>query len=413
MFKKMIGLFAVVAVVGGGFVFIPQAREMVTPWLPSFLAPDTPAKTAAKGDAKGKKGGARTVPVRVAAAIQRSVPIRLEGVGIVKARSTVAVKSQIEGQLIEARVREGQTVKKGDVLFRLDARPLQARLKEANAVLTRDRIAHKKAVSDFNRLKILTSQGYSPQTRHDDGQALVNTTEAAVRASEAAVELANLNLNYATIQSPIDGRVGNLLISVGNIVKANDSLPLLVITETKPVYVSFNVPERYIDELREKMTGPQLNVEVTTASDSKTVANGNLFFINNEVDASTGTIELLAQFDNAAEKLVPGQFARASVLLSTLEDAVLVPTRAIQINQQGRFVWVMKKDKTVARRKVTLGPETGANIVVASGIDPGDVVVTDGQLRLVDGISVAPKGSEEKSKKGKPKNDIVAQEGQS
>ena len=385
--------FAIIAVIAVGGAY---AHSDTRAWFADRLGLAKPAGANTQ-KASGKAGKAvRAVPVRVAVAGTRSVPVRLEGVGTVKARSTVAVKSRIEGQLIEARVREGQTVKKGDVLFRLDARPLMARLKEAEANLARDRVNHKKAISDFNRLKILSSQGYSPQTRRDDAETLVDTTRAAVRAGEAAVELANLNLDYATIRSPIDGRVGNLPVSVGNIVKANDTQPLLIITETKPVYVSFSLPERHIDALREKLAkGPAPAVEVITQASAKSVS-GRLFFINNEVDMSTGTIELQGVFENANETLVPGQFARARVLMTILDNAVVVPSRAVQINQTGHFVWVVDDKKKIQLRKVVTGPEDGAEVVIISGLKPGETVVTDGQLRLFHGASVIPQGAKAK-----------------
>lgn len=396
-------IFAIIAVVGGGAAYSqPEIRD----WLAQKLGLAKPAGANVKKVATGKAGRAvRAVSVRVAQAGTRDVPVRLEGVGVVKARSTVAVKSRIEGQLVEALVREGQTVKKGDVLFKLDARPLTAKLKEAEANLARDAVNHKKAISDFNRLKILSSQGYSPQTRRDDAETLVDTTRAAVRASEAAVEFARLNLDYATIRSPIDGRVGNILISVGNIVKANDTQPMLVITEIKPVYVSFNLPERHLDSLRQKMTAgaETLTVEVTTQALNKTVT-GKLFFINNEVDIATGTIELQGIFENADETLVPGQFARARVLMTTLVGAVVVPARAVQINQTGHFVWVVDDKKKIHLRPVAIGLEENAEVVVSKGLKPGETVVTDGQLRLFQGASVIPQGADgdKKEKKKAP-----------
>ena len=377
--------FAIIAVIAVGGAY---AHSDTRAWFADRLGLAKPAGANTQ-KASGKAGKAvRAVPVRVAVAGTRSVPVRLEGVGTVKARSTVAVKSRIEGQLIEARVREGQTVKKGDVLFRLDARPLMARLKEAEANLARDRVNHKKAISDFNRLKILSSQGYSPQTRRDDAETLVDTTRAAVRAGEAAVELANLNLDYATIRSPIDGRVGNLPVSVGNIVKANDTQPLLIITETKPVYASFGVPEQYIDRIRARMATSQLTVEVSTQASRTAAATGRLFFINNQVDTTTGTIELLARFNNDDERLVPGQFIRARILLSTLENAVLAPSRAIQINQAGHYLWVVRPDNTAEQRSVVTGPDDGDDVAINKGLRAGERVVTDGQLRLFPGARV-------------------------
>jgi len=335
---------------------------------------------------KGKR--VKTVPVLASTAIQQTVPIYLDGVGTVKARSTVTIKSQIEGQLIEALVHEGQEVRKGDILFRLDSRPLRARLKEAEAELARDKSQLDKALADLKRQTVLSSKGYSPETTRDNAAALVDAAKAAVRVSEVAVEIATLNLEYATIHSPINGRTGSILVSVGNVVKANDTQPLLVITETKPINVSFGVPERYIDVIRERMAGPPVPVEVRTQASDKDFAVGTLFFINNEVDATTGTIELLATVENADEKLVPGQFARARVELSIIENAVMVPSRALQINQQGHFVWVVKGDNSVELQRVTIGPEVDGRTVIAEGLAVGEKVVTDGQLKLFVGAKV-------------------------
>jgi multidrug efflux system membrane fusion protein len=399
---KRLFIFAIVAVVAGGAAY---SHTETRAWIAGKLGLTKSAGVNTQ-KASGKPGRAvRPVPVQVAVAGTRSVPVRLEGVGVVKARSTVAIKSRIEGQITEALVREGQRVKKGDVLFKLDARPLTARLKEAEANLARDTVNHKKAITDFNRLKILSSQGYSPQTRRDDAEALVDTTRAAVRASEAALEFARLNLDYAIIRSPIDGRVGNILISVGNIVKANDTPPILMITETKPIYVSFSLPERHIDALRQKVAaeGQAPTVEVTTQASAQSVT-GKLFFINNEVDVATGTIELQGVFENADETLVPGQFARAGVLMETLNDAVVVPSRSVQINQKGQFVWVVDDKKKIHLRMVDVGPDAGSDVVISKGLKPGETVVTDGQLRLFQGASVIPQGAggEKKEKKKAP-----------
>jgi len=372
------GLFLVVGIVST----VPALRDYVTGWLPSSFAtqPATPKAKRARG--------LRPVPVKAVAAASRDVPVHLEGVGTVKARSTVAVKSRIEGQLFEALVREGQTVRTGDILFRLDPRPHRARLKEAQAILARTLASHAKAVSDVKRLTNLSAKGYSPKTQVEDARTQVSTLAATVRAAEAAVELARLSVDYATIRSPIDGRVGSLLITPGNIVKPNDSQPLLIITETRPVYVSFGVPEKHIDELRARMAASRLAVEVSTQASRTTAAVGTLFFINNQVDPTTGTIELLARFANEDERLVPGQFVRARIRLSVLANAVLVPSRAIQINRTGQYLWVVRPDDTVELRDVATGPDDGGDTSVVRGLAAGETVVTDGQLRLFPGARV-------------------------
>jgi membrane fusion protein, multidrug efflux system len=381
MAKRLLGGLAILLIAAGIVSQVPELRNQVSGWLPSSIATQT-SKPRAK-----RKRNLRPVPVKIAVAVSRNVPIYLEGVGTIKARSTVAIKSRIEGQLFEALVREGQTVRKGDVLFRLDPRPLQAGLKEVQAILARNRASYAKAMADVKRLSNLSAKGYSPKTLVDDARTQVSTLAATVRASEAAAERTQLNLNYATIRSPINGRVGSLLITPGNIVKPNDTQPLLIITETKPVYASFAVPEQHIDEIRARMAVAQLSVEVSTQA-SRTVGSGRLFFINNQIDATTGTIELLAHFNNDDERLVPGQFIRARILLSTIENAVLVPSRAVQINQTGRFLWVVGPKNTAELRSVTMGPEDGDNLAIKQGLKPGERVVTDGQLRLFPGARV-------------------------
>jgi len=360
-----------------------QSNEQVRTWVSSLSG-------AAKGDRHAKKRTPPPAPVRVTRARTQNVPIRLEGVGNVQARSSVAVKARVDGQLFSAGVKEGQTVRKGDVLFQLDPRPFEAQLKQAEANLTRDKANLEKARSDLVRIKDLAGKGISPKAKLDEVEASVATFLAAIRSSEAAIELAKLNLDYATIRSPIDGRVGRILVAPGNMVKANDTQPLLVINEVKPIYVAFALPEQYIDELRRRMAEGPLAVEATWRGDGASTVTGELFFINNAVDTATGTIELMARFANADERLVPGQFIKASVTVATLPNAVVVPSQAVQINQKGEYVWVLKDDKTVQLRAITVGPQAGDATVVTKGLSDGEVVVTDGQLRLFPGARVAP-----------------------
>jgi membrane fusion protein, multidrug efflux system len=387
MARRVLGGLTILLLVVGVVSSVPAWRSQVASWISS-----SPADRAANPRARRKRGLA-PVPVRVAVASARKVPIHLEGVGTVKARSTVAIKSRIDGQLLDAPIREGQTVRKGDVLFHLDPRPLKARLKEAQANLARDRAKYAKGVADVKRLSRLSARGYTPKTQVEDAHTNVDTLAAAVSASEAELEIARLNLDYATIRSPIDGRLGRILVTPGNIVKANDTQALLIITQTKPIYVSFGVPEQYIDEVRRRMKVAELRVEVSTQGHTSPVAVGRLFFINNQVDTTSGTIELLASFSNKDGRLVPGQFVRARILLSTLEHAVMVPSRAIQINQTGQYVWVVRANRTAELRAVVTGPDSAGETVITKGLSPGERVVTDGQLRLFPGASVLIGGS--------------------
>lgn len=383
MARRILGGLTVLLIVIGGLVSADSAlMDRVSAWLPSWLG--------TKASAPGVQHNAelRPMPVKAAVAVSHHVPIYLDGVGTVTARSTVAIRSRIEGQLFEALVREGQTVHKGDILFRLDPRPLEAKLREIEADLAGNRARYAKAVADAKRLSNLSAKGYAPETQVDEAKTNVDTYAAAVRASEAEVELARLNLDYATIESPIDGRAGSILVTPGNIVKPDDTQPLLIIAQTKPIFVSFNVPEQYIDEIRSRMAVAELSVEVSTQASRTPVAVGKLFFINNQVDQTTGTIELRARFDNDDERLVPGQFVYARVLISTIENAVLVPSRSIQINQTGNYLWVIGPNDTVELRDVVPGPDDGGDTAITKGLAPGEKVVTDGQLRLFPGAKV-------------------------
>ena len=393
MARRIIGSLTILLIIAGIVFANPALKDRVSGWLPAFLV----AETAKSGDTEKSK--LRPVPVRVAVARTGPVATYLEGVGTVKARSTVAIKSRIEGQITEAMVREGQTVHKGDVLFRLDPRPLKAKVKEVQAILARSQASHGKAVADVKRLSNLSAKGYSPQTLVEEAKTQVDILAATVRASAAEVELAQLNLDYATIASPIDGRVGRILITPGNVVKPNDTQPLLIITETKPVYVSFGVPEQNIDIIRARMAEAELLVAVSTQASPAPVATGRLFFINNQVDTTTGTIELLAQFDNVDERLIPGQFIRARIHLSTVENAVLSPRRAVQINQNGHYLWVVLQNDTVEQRSIVTGPDSDDNISILKGLAPGERVVTDGQLKLFLGARVQINDETESQKK--------------
>ena len=375
----------------------------------SFLKPLIPAtyavamENAKKPAASPRRGGnVPAAPVRIAAVESRVVPVSLEGVGNVQARSTVAIKSRVDGQLFEAMVKDGQTVKTGDLLFRLDPRPFEAQVKQAEANLARDRANLDKAEADVGRFGELARKGISPQTRLEEATTSVNTLRAAVQATQAAIDLAKLNLSYTTIRSPLDGRVGSLLVAPGNMVKATDTQALLVITETQPIYVSFGLAEQHIPALRERFAKGRLGVAVTTQGWTGPPADGELFFINNAVDMATGTIQVMARFANVDERLLPGQFVRATVELRRIENAVTVPARAIQINQKGHYVWVMQPNNVVKSVPVTLGPEHDGRMVIESGVTIGDQVVTDGQLRLFPGAPVAPAGGDGPGK-GKPK----------
>ncbi len=390
--RRLMTLLILLAVAGSAW-YAHQSDPRVRQWLSERLGGEKP---------KAKAKSLPPAPVRLAQTKRRDVPIVLEGVGNVQARSTVAIKARVDGQLMEAVVSEGQMVKKGDLLFRLDARPFEAQLRQAEANVARDRANLDKALTDEKRFESLAQKGISPRTKLEEAETSVAALGAAIQASEAAVEIARLNLEYATIKAPIEGRVGSILLAPGNMVKANDTQAIMMLTAIKPINIAFGLPEQHIGELRTRMKAAEpLVVEASVQGDESARENGELFFINNAVDTATGTIMVMARFANAEERLVPGQFVRARVRMTTLPEAVVAPSKAIQINQAGHYAWVVKPDMTAELRPVTIGPTVGDEIVISRGLEVGESIVVDGQLRLFPGSRVAPVGGAPKSAKAK------------
>lgn len=370
------GLLVLALAAGGGLYYLTTQGEAV----------DKTAKS---------KRERSSAPVRIAKVSQQTVPVRVDAIGTVQANSVVQIKSRVEGQIMSAGFKEGQIVRKGDLLFQIDPRPFQAQLKQAEANRARDMAQLEKAKSDLERYSALSNKGYSSQQRFEEARAAVDVYTAAIRAGEQAIEIARLNLEFATIEAPVTGRAGSILVYPGNLVEANKDPPLVTINETQPIHVGFSVPEQYLAEIKRRMAGGRLHVGVTIPEDKGPPISGQVTFVDNQVDVQTGTILLKATFPNADDRLTPGQFVNVSMTLSSLENAVVIPSRALQINQNGPFVFVVKEDKTVDMRPVEVGPQAGDITVILEGAAPGETVVTDGQLRLSPGSKVAPKGAEE------------------
>lgn len=331
------------------------------------------------------------VPVLIAQAVQKTVPIQLHAIGTVEAYSTVSVRSQIDGKIAEVHFHEGENVKRGDLLVTIDPRPLQAALHQAQANLARDRAQLAQAANDEKRYGYLLEQGVGSREQSDQAHATAQALRATVMADQAAEQTAQLNLEYTQIRSPIDGRTGNLMLHPGNLVKANDSASaIVVINQLKPIYVDFNVPEKDLDEVRRDMTGHQLAVLVRPRSRELQAASesGTLNFIDNAVNANTGTFELKGLFANERERLWPGQFVDVTLTLSELPDTILVPSQAVQTGQDGSFVFLVGHDMSVTPRPVVVGDSLDGQTVIKSGIKAGETVVTDGQLRLFPGARV-------------------------
>lgn len=329
------------------------------------------------------------VPVTVATASTKSVPVRLHAIGTVEAYSTVTIKSQVDGIIQKVHFREGQDVKAGDLLFSIDPRPFQAQLDQAQANLARDAAQAKNAQAQAARYASLYQSGIVSKDQYDTYQTNFAALQAAVRADKAAVETAKLNLSYCTIRSPIDGRTGSLLVHAGNLIKVNDT-SLLVINRIEPIYVDFSVPEQDLEDIKKFMAERRLPVEAAVAHDPNRV-EGVLDFVNNSVDNSTGTIMLKGLFSNHRRRLWPGQFVDVYLQLTSQPDATVVPSQAVQTGQKGLYIYVVKSDKTVEVRPVQVGSTYQGDTVIEKGITPGDEVVTDGQLLLRPGAKVTIK----------------------
>jgi multidrug efflux system membrane fusion protein len=334
------------------------------------------------------------VPVLIAQAVLKTVPVQLHAIGTVEAYSTVSVRSQVDGKIAEAHFHEGQDVKKGDLLITIDPRPFEAALRQAEANLARDRAQLAQAANDEKRFAYLLEQGVGSREQSDQAHANAQALRATVMADEAAVQTAKINLEYTEIRSPIDGRTGNLMLHPGNLVKANDATGAIVtINQIKPIYVDFNVPEKDLDEVRRDMNGHQLAVLARPRSRELEPApeDGTLSFIDNTVNATTGTFELKGLFANAEERLWPGQYVDVTLTLSELPDTILVPSQAVQTSQDGSFVFVVERDMSAKARPVVVGDSLDGQTVIKSGLKAGDTVVTDGQLRLFPGAKVKVK----------------------
>lgn len=339
--------------------------------------------------AREKKGarGPAAIPVAVTPALQQSVPVRQQAIGNVEPFATVGVKARVDGQLVAVNFREGQEVRRGDILFRIDARPFEAALRQAEANALRDTAARDQARSQSERYKELLQKNFVSKEAYAQIATNAQVAEANAKASQAALENARLNLAYCTISAPIDGYAGKLLLQVGNLVKANDANPLVVINQVQPIYVSFAVPEQALGEIRARLAGGPLVVEAFPSGEARVLAAGRLVFVDNAVDPTTGTIRLRGEFDNADKALWPGQFVNVSLRLREQPDAIVVPARALQTGPAGQYVYVVRPDLTAEMRAVTVERTEGEQAVV-KGIARDERVVTRGALRLAPGARV-------------------------
>jgi membrane fusion protein, multidrug efflux system len=342
--------------------------------------------------AAAARGAGAAVPVTIAKVEQKSVPLALTVIGTAEASSNVAVRSQITGSLTSVNFREGDDVTKGQVLFTLDRRPLEGALQQAEATLQRDTAQAAQAKSTAARYQDLQNRGIATKEQADQSRTSATALDATLESDRAAVENAKVQLQYATIAAPISGRTGALIVHEGNLVRANDTVPLVVINQVAPIFVSFGIPEGRLPELRRFMAQGTVRVDATAPGED-VPSTGRITFIDNSVDSTTGQIRIKASFPNTDHRLWPGQFVNVAVTLSTEPNAVVVPTAAVQTGQEGSYVFVVKPDMTVDLRTVVVQRQVAEATVVSSGVQPDEIVVTDGQLRLVAGSKVSIKSS--------------------
>jgi membrane fusion protein, multidrug efflux system len=328
-----------------------------------------------------------TAPVTAASATQETVPVEVHAIGNVAAYSTVTIKSQEDAVIEQVHFTEGQDVRAGDLLFTLDARPFEARLQQAEATMARDEAQATNARAQALRNKGLFEAGIISKDQYDQFATSADALDASVRADQAAVADAKLQLGYCTIRSPIDGRTGSLLVHAGNLIKSNDT-SLVVINQIHPIYVTFSVPEQYLSQIKAHAAKGRLGVVASTENGNQTVDEGVLSFVNNTVDPTTGTIMLKGTFPNAGGGLWPGQFVNVALKLSVMEDATVVPNQAVQAGEKGSYVYVIKPDMTADYRPVVPGATIGGKTVIEKGLEPGEKVVTDGQLRIFPGAKL-------------------------
>jgi membrane fusion protein, multidrug efflux system len=377
------------------------------------------AAAASGGGAPGKggrgRGGGGDVPVLIAKASQKNVPVEVQVIGNVEAYSTISVKAQVTGQLNEVAFHEGDFVKKGELLFTIDQRPLEAALNQAQANVAKDEAALGQAQANLARDKAQARYAEAQATRYqqlfeqkiisrDQAEQLranadavaqavqadlatIESMKASIGASRAQVENAKVQLGYTKIYSPITGRTGNLTVKQGNVVTANN-MEMMTINQVEPIYVTFAVPESQLTAIKTYMAQGKLPVRAKAQDDDSSEETGTLTFVDNTVDVTTGTIKLKGTFPNGDHKLWPGEFVRVNLKLTTQRDAITVPNEAVQTGQAGSFVYVVKEDRSVESRPVKVGARVENDMVIDSGLEAGETVVTEGQLRLAPGSKV-------------------------
>jgi len=366
-------------------------------WLCSLAAGALCAYLLACGgasDAKQQKAqaaGPRDVSVAVATVLSQDVPVYLTGLGSVTAFNTANIKSRVDGQIMKVNFQEGQSVHEGELLIEIDSRPYQVQLDQMDAQIFKDQATLRDAKLNLDRYTALIPSGSIAQQQVDTQKATVDQLDGQVRTDQAQIDNAKLQIVYCHITAPFAGRVGLRQVDPGNIVHAADTNPMLILTQLQPIAVIFTLPEDVLPTVARRMKQATLEVDAFSRDDQTKLATGKLLTIDNEIDPTTGTAKLKAVFDNKDNQLWPNQFVNANLLLETRKNSTVVPTAAILRGPQGTFVYAVNADKTVQDRPVTVSLTQGNTTIVSSGLNPGEVVVTDGQDKLERGSHIAPR----------------------
>jgi membrane fusion protein, multidrug efflux system len=340
---------------------------------------------------KAQAAAPRPVSVAVSQVKKQDVPVYLVGLGSVTAFYTANIKSRVDGQIMRVNFKEGQTVKAGDLLIVIDPRPYQVQLEQVQAQLFKDQASLRDAKLNLDRYTTLIPSGSIAQQQVDTQKSTVDQLDGQVRTDQAQIDNAKLELVYCNITAPFTGRVGLRQVDPGNIIHAADTNPMLILTQLQPIAVIFTLPEDQLPTVAQHMQSATLQVDAYSRDDQTKLATGKLQTIDNQIDVTTGTAKLKAVFENTDNKLWPNQFVNANLLLETRKDSTVVPTAAILRGPQGTFVYFAKPDKTVEARNVTISLTQGNTTVIASGVQPGDTVVTDGQDKLQTGSTIEPR----------------------
>jgi multidrug efflux system membrane fusion protein len=363
-----------------GAVITALAALPLTAWLSAGIwAPQAAAQTAGP-----------LIPVTAGTVAVEDVPVLLHGIGTVQAYNSVAIKSRVDGQIVKINFKEGEEVKEADPLFQIDPRSYQAALEQAQAAKQKDEAQLVGAQADLDRYEKLLAPGWQTRQSYDQQKAQVAQFQAAIKSDEAQISTAKINLGYTDIRSPIDGRLGARLVDKGNIVHANDNMALVMITEIKPIFVSFTLPQETLDDVHEQSKQAPLVALAYSADGKKQLAEGKLTLIDNAIDQSTGTIHLKARFDNEDERLWPGEFVNVRLILSMRRGVATVPAQTVQEGPNGQYAYIIKPDDTVERRAVEVASIQDGVAVVTKGLSPGERIVVDGQYRLTNGSRVKP-----------------------